>query len=81
MGVGGTGGPKKISLFEKSLWLTFLWLGNCQKSNMATHFWQFTSHKMAKKQNFQNCYVKFVKLHTGKLITKFQDPSIFKLSK
>ena len=36
----------------------------------------FTNHKMVKKQNFQNRSTKFAKLYTGKLQTKFQDPSI-----
>ena len=34
---------------------------------MTAHVWHFSSHKMAKKQNFQNCYTKFV------AILKFSD--------
>ena len=33
-------------------------------------------HKMAKKQNFQNRYNKFVECHTGKVNSKFQVPSM-----
>ena len=45
-------------------------------------FLAFSSHKMAKKQNFQNRYTKFVELHIEKLQTKFQVPSnVCKLSK
>ena len=39
---------------------------------MAALFWQFSSHKMAKKQNFQNRYTKFVELRTENLQTKFK---------
>ena len=43
---------------------------------MTAIFWQFYSHEMAKKQHFQNRYIKFVELHTENLQPKFQDPSI-----
>ena len=39
-------------------------------------FWHVSSHKMAKKQNFQNRYIRFVELHTEKVQTKFQGPSM-----
>ena len=43
---------------------------------MAAHFWQFSNHKMAKKENFQILCNTIVKLHTGKLQTKFQVPGM-----
>ena len=64
-----------VTILKKSF-LAISWLKTCQKSNMAAIFWQFSSHKMAKKQNFQNRLTKFVELHADKLQTKFQVPSI-----
>ena len=39
---------------------------------MVATFCQFFGHKMAKKKNVQNRYIKFVERHTENLQTKFQ---------
>ena len=43
---------------------------------MAAIFWQFSRHKMAKKQNLQNRYIQPAELHTEKPQTKPQVPSM-----
>ena len=44
---------------------------------MAALFWQFSSHKTAKRQNFQNRYTKFGGfLYKENLQTKFQVPTL-----
>ena len=60
----------------KSLLFGYFMLGKLPKMAAILDFWHVSSHEMAKKQNFQNSYIKFVELRTEKLQTKFQVPSI-----
>ena len=63
--------------FWKFWILAFLWLEKCQKIQYGRHFWQFSSHKMAKIQNFQNRQIRFVELHVRKLLSNFQVASMY----
>ena len=47
------------------------------KIQYGRHFWQFSSHKMAKIQNFQNRQIRFVELHIRKVLSKFQVASMY----
>ena len=40
-------------------------------------YWIFGGHKKTKKQNFRNCYFRFVEHHTRKVHTKFKVLSMY----
>ena len=65
-----------VGIFEILLFRQFMG-EKLPKMAAILDFCQFFAHKMAKKQNFENSYIRFVERHSRKVHAKYPVPSMY----